>query len=99
MNTLNNFDTLENLIHKDNIRIQAIDVHMDMLLVILNTGMVIKEQLSKYPTLMKASEQQLKDYELIGNGTGIHWPMLDEDISLKGLLRDTIRNQVINKVA
>ncbi|MEI8278819.1 MAG: DUF2442 domain-containing protein [Bacteroidota bacterium] len=103
MNTLTNkYDTLEQLIYTEGIKIQAIDVHvdMDMLLIILNTGSVLKEKLSKYFSLKNISSQELMDYELTGNGTGIHWPKLDEDLSLKGFLRDSIKTQIMgDKVA
>ncbi len=97
MDTLiNSFDTLEQLIYDEEIRIKEIDVHpdMDMLLIILNTGSVLQEKLSNYPTLKSASIATLRNYELIGKGTGIHWPDLDEDLSLKGFLRNSIKNQV-----
>ena len=68
---------------------------MDILLIILNTGSVLQEKISKYPRLRNASLTTLKTYELIGKGTGIHWPELDEDLSLKGFLRDTLKNQVV----
>jgi hypothetical protein len=42
--------------------------------------------LAWFPTLANASETQLKHYELLGDGEGIHWIDLDEDISVKGLL-------------
>ena len=103
MNTLaNKHDTLEQLIYTEGVRISAIDIHanMDILLIILNTGSVLKEKLSKYPLLVKATGKQILNYELTGNGTGIHWPDLDEDLSLKGFLRDTIKDQITgNKVA
>ena len=41
--------------------------------------------------------QQLLQYELIGNGTGIHWPAIDEDLSLKGFLKDELKQVVNNK--
>jgi len=100
MDTLiNNYDTLELLIYQEGIRIKEIDVHpdMDMLLIILNTGRILQEKLSKYPRLRNAPAASLKNYEFIGSGTGIHWPELDEDLSLKGFLRDTIKNQVIGE--
>ena len=103
MDTLiNKHDTLEQLIYNEDIRIQAIDVHadMDILLIVLNTGSVLQEKLSKYPRLHHASNEALLNYELLGKGTGIHWPDLDEDLSLKGFLRDAVRNQVLgNQVA
>jgi hypothetical protein len=36
--------------------------------------------------LIGASQELLNHYELYGEGEGIHWPDLDEDISVKGLL-------------
>ena len=36
--------------------------------------------------LRNASEEQLKNLELICNGTGIHWPDLDEDLTILGIL-------------
>jgi hypothetical protein len=73
---------------------------MNMLLIILNSGSVLKEKLSRYSRLQQATGEQLLNYKLIGNGTGIHWPELDEDLCLKGFLRDAIKDQVTgNKVA
>lgn len=98
MNTSNdNYDSLEELIYSEEIRIQAIEAYpeLDMLLVLLNTGGVLKEPLSAYPLLKEASRDQLQHYELIGQGVGVHWPDLDEDLSLKGFLREAIRKQVI----
>lgn len=101
MNTsTNNYDALERLIFKEGLRIQTIDVHkeMDLMLVILNTKAILKQRLSAYPTLKAANEQQLQQYKLIADGTGIHWPLLDEDLSLKGFLQDEIRNIVRKEV-
>ena len=98
MDTLiNSYDTLEQLIYEEGIRIKEIDVHpdMDILLVILNTGSVLRVNISNYPLLRHASMEALKKYELIGKGTGIHWPELDEDLSLKGFLRDMIKREVL----
>jgi hypothetical protein len=36
----------------------------------------------------------LLQYELIGDGIGIHWPLLDEDLSLKGFIQDELRRVV-----
>jgi len=100
--SINSYDSLEQMIHDENIRIKAIDVHTDMnlLVVILNTGSVLKEKLSSYFNIDNLKTDQLLNYTLIGNGTGIHWPELDEDLSLKGFLRDTLKNQLLaGKVA
>ena len=42
--------------------------------------------LAWYPRLMHATESERENWRLIGNGYGIHWEDLDEDISVEGLL-------------
>lgn len=100
MNTsTNNYDALEQLIYQEGIRIQSVDMHseIDMFLIYLNTGTLLKEPLSRYPSLSAASVEQLSSYELIGGGTGIHWPELDEDLSLKGFLRNSLKDLIVNR--
>ncbi len=58
----------------------------DMLYVLLQDGREIGVPLLWFPRLRKASEEQLKDWRLIGNGIGIHWESIDEDISVSALL-------------
>ena len=97
MNTLvNKFDSLEKLIYEEGLRINAVDVHkeMDMMLIVLNTKTILKRSISSYKRLKTASSAQLNHYKLIGKGTGIHWPELDEDLSLKGFLQEEIRLSV-----
>jgi hypothetical protein len=52
----------------------------------LTDGRTISVPLSWFPSLSGATENQLQDYEILGDGDGIHWPQLDEDLSVKGLL-------------
>lgn len=40
-----------------------------------------------FPRLIAATKDQLTNYELLGDGEGIHWPDIDEDLSVAGLLR------------
>jgi hypothetical protein len=58
----------------------------DMLFVLLQDGREIGVPLLWFPRLRKASEEQLNEWRLIGNGVGIHWESLDEDISISALL-------------
>jgi hypothetical protein len=92
----NKFDSLEQLIFDENLRISTIDFHKDhnLMLVVLNTGNVLHEKISNHARLKSATEQKLKNYELIAGGTGVHWPDLDEDLSLKGFLKEMLKNQV-----
>ena len=60
----------------------------------LNTKVVLIQNLSSYKSLKDADKSQLQQYELLGRGTGVHWPQLDEDLSLKGFLQNELRKVV-----
>ena len=40
-----------------------------------------------YPCLAAADEKQRAKWELLGDGQGIHWPDIDEDLSVSGILK------------
>ena len=61
-------------------------VSSDTLTVRLDDGRVISTPISWYPRLLHATDSERSNYRLIGNGAGIHWPDLDEDISIQGLI-------------
>jgi hypothetical protein len=52
----------------------------------LNDGRSLSVPLAWYPRLLHGTLAERENYELIGDGEGIHWPELDEDISVEGLL-------------
>ena len=52
----------------------------------LNNGSSISAPLAWYPRLMHGTQQERGNWRLIGNSEGIHWPDLDEDISVENLL-------------
>ena len=56
------------------------------LIVNLLDGREIHVPLVWFPRLLKATLKQRNHYRLIGNGVGIHWPDLDEDLSIEGIL-------------
>jgi hypothetical protein len=58
----------------------------DALRVRLADGREVTVPLEWFPRLRAASIEQRAQYRLIGGGIGIHWPDLDEDISVEGLL-------------
>jgi hypothetical protein len=58
----------------------------DMLWVRLADGRELGVPLEWFPTLAQATPEQLSRWEIIDQGYGIHWPELDEDISVLGLL-------------
>ncbi len=59
----------------------------DFLRISLADGRELAAPLAWFPRLRDASEQQRRDWRFIGRGSGIHWPTLDEDISVASLLR------------
>ena len=62
----------------------------DELVVDLEDGRVLHVPLEWFPRLRAASEKDRQNLRLIGRGIGIHWPDLDEDISVAGLLRPSL---------
>jgi Protein of unknown function (DUF2442) len=67
----------------------AVDVRVtnDQLLVVLADGRELAAPLAWFPRLTDATEDQRNNWRLIGRGQGIHWPDVDEDISVASLLR------------
>jgi hypothetical protein len=58
----------------------------DALVVELRDGRSVSVPLKWYPRLAEGRPSERRRWELIGPGIGIHWPDLDEDISIEGLL-------------
>lgn len=52
-------------------------------------GRTISVPLAWFPRLLRATPDQRREWQLLGDGEGIGWPQLDEDLSVAGLLRGT----------
>lgn len=65
----------------------------DALTVDLSDGRTISVPLAWFPRLTYADAEERAHWELIGDGEGIHWPDLDEDISVDGLLAGCPSNE------
>src|SRR5205823_11416236 len=63
-----------------------VDLTDDGLRVALSDGRSISVRLASYPRLAHATVAERTNFRLIGQGRGIHWEDLDEDISVEGLL-------------
>jgi hypothetical protein len=90
MSTLpNTYDFLETFIMEQGMRIASVipDKAHDTLTILLTNGHSLKMRLSKYKKLFDATEQALANYLVIADRSGIRWPDIDEDLSLKGLLK------------
>ena len=65
---------------------QSVDVTDDLITARLTDGRTISVPLAWSWRLSDATPAQRRKFELIGNGQGIHWPDVDEDISVRGML-------------
>lgn len=64
----------------------SVKVTEEDLMVTLVDGREIKVPLAWFPKLLRATPAQRNKFRLIGEGIGIHWPELDEDLSVAGIL-------------
>ncbi len=67
-------------------RIATVEITDDSITARLEDGRTISVPLAWSWRLSEASIEQRNNYEIIGNGIGIHWPDIDEDISAEGML-------------
>ncbi len=92
----NKYDAIENIIFKEGLRITSLKIspENDKLFIHLNTNLTFVTPIKNYAGLKNATSKRLKNYRLIGSGVGIHWPDLDEDLSLKGFLKEFLSQRV-----
>lgn len=80
-------DPLDQLIFEEGLRIKSVwlDKELDLIIILLNNKKIIKRPISDFIRLKNATKEQLYNYE--NDGIGIHWPEVDEDLSLRGFLK------------
>jgi hypothetical protein len=83
---LGDADTSPNPVDAQQARAQRISVTEGALVVELADGRTLSVPLTWYPRLAYGTREERARWRLIGDGEGIHWPALDEDISVEGLL-------------
>ncbi|MEO8382862.1 MAG: DUF2442 domain-containing protein [Acidobacteriota bacterium] len=67
-------------------RIKAVRLDEDMLTVDLADGRTLSTPLAWYPRLLHATREQRRNFVIAGAGFGLHWPEIDEDLSVQGML-------------
>ena len=67
-------------------KIKAVRIDEDVLTVDLLDGRTVSVPLAWYPRLLHGAPKERQNWEIIGAGFGIHWPDLDEDVSVHGML-------------
>jgi hypothetical protein len=65
---------------------KAVDFDADMMRVTFMDGRELAVPLAWFRTLLKATPEQRESYEIGGGGVSLHWPDLDEDLSIAGLM-------------
>ncbi|MEA5533594.1 DUF2442 domain-containing protein [Crocosphaera sp. XPORK-15E] len=76
-------NTVVNVIEPRLLNVQITD---DEIIAILVDGRTISVPLVWSWRLSEASPEQRQNFEILGDGEGIHWPDIDEDISVSGML-------------
>ena len=70
----------------DRARAHQVTVTDESLIVELTDGRTISAPLAWYPRLLHGNASECGNWRLIGSGEGIHWPELDEDLSVESLI-------------
>ncbi|MEO1205895.1 MAG: DUF2442 domain-containing protein [Pseudomonadota bacterium] len=67
--------------------VQSVGFTPDAIRVALNDGRELSVPLAWYPRLLNGTPRERENVEIIGQGEGLHWPDLDDDISVEALIR------------
>jgi hypothetical protein len=74
------------MVHLSIPRAVAVQCTEDALVVSLSDGRVLSVPLVWFPRLAHATPEQRSDFELLGEGEGVYWPAVDEDVSVAGFI-------------
>jgi hypothetical protein len=77
---------MSTLVTERDVFAESVQFTQDSMTVALDDGRALSVPLAWYPRLLNGTQSERDKYELIGDGEGIHWPDLDEDVSVEGLL-------------
>ena len=77
---------MSTLVTERDVFAESITFSDESLTVYLDDGRALSVPLAWYPRLFHGTPQEREKFEIIGDGEGIHWPLLDEDISVEGML-------------
>lgn len=91
-------DPLDKLIFEQGLGIKKLffDTELDLMIVLLTNGRVLNLKLSGFARLKNSTAEQLADYELEDDGTGVSWPDLDEDLSVKGFIKQAALEETLH---
>ncbi|GAB4018448.1 DUF2442 domain-containing protein [Spirosoma koreense] len=94
-------DPIDKLIFEQGLRIKKLffDVDLDLILVLLTNGRVLNLKLSGFARLRNATVEQLANYELESNGIAVSWEALDEDLSVRGFIKQAALEETLYHLA
>lgn len=78
---------------------ETVTIAGDRVIVRMSDGSEVSDDLTRYERLRKATSAQRNNWQWIGHRTGIHWPEVDEDLSIHGIVRDDqVRRDATNRL-
>lgn len=82
------YDEFDKIIHETDLKIKHFGFlrDLDVAVFVLNNSRIIQRKLSDFPELEAAIDYQLMQYRV--SDSGIHWPDIDYDLSLRGFLME-----------
>ena len=92
---------LDKLIFERGLRIKKLffDVELGVMIVLLTNGRVLNLKLSGFARLKNATAEQLAEYELENNGVAVSWESLDEDLSVRGFIKQAALEETLHRLA
>ncbi len=93
-------DQIDVLIYEKGLRIRTlyIEKELDLFLIILSNGNLIKSRISSFKKLAEADQEELLKWELKNGGIAVRWEKLDEDLSLYGFIKEATFNSKIDQI-
>jgi hypothetical protein len=76
----------EAVIMKKHHQVESVNVENGILCLLVDGNRIESDLKNLSPLLANAKEEELSEFEISPSGYGIHWPLLDEDISIDSLL-------------
>ena len=73
-------------IAESKVSITHVRIERDLLIVDLSDERSLGTPIRWYPRLQSATAEQRENSQILGDGIGVHWPDIDEDLSLRGML-------------
>jgi len=93
-------DPFDKLIFEKGLRVKQLmaDKKLNTIIILLNNGHALKVPINHFKSLKNASQADLDKWELSGNGIGIRWKNIDEDLSLKGLIKHSALSSILHRL-